>query len=91
MENQMKFTEEELSNIKTIRDKNTAIVLDLGQNELETFTLTNRLKELEAEKLGLQANYLQLRMDEQQLVQELNKKYGSGTVDIESGVFIPNK
>ena len=91
MENQMKFTEEELQRVKTIRDKNTAIVLDLGQNELETFTLSNRLKELETEKQSLQSNYLQLRMDEQQLVQELNKKYGAGTVDIESGVFIPNK
>jgi hypothetical protein len=91
MENQMKFTEEELQSVKTIRDKNTAIVLDLGQNELETFTLSNRLKELETEKQSLQSNYLQLRMDEQQLVQELNKKYGAGTVDIESGVFIPNK
>ena len=91
MENQMKFTEEELQSVKTIRDKNTAIVLDLGQNELETFTLSNRLKELETEKQSLQSNYLQLRMDEQQLVQELNKKYGAGPVDIESGVFIPNK
>lgn len=91
MQDQIKFTEEELLSIKSIRDKNTALVLDLGQNELESFTLTNRLKELEIEKHALQSNYIQLRKDEQQLVQELNKKYGSGTVDIESGVFIPNK
>jgi len=91
MQDQIKFTEEELLSIKSIRDKNTALVLDLGQNELESFTLTNRLKELETEKQTLQSNYIQLRKDEQQLVQELNKKYGSGTVDIESGVFIPNK
>ena len=91
MQDQIKFTEEELLSIKSIRDKNTALVLDLGQNELESFTLTNRLKELEIEKQSLQSNYIQLRKDEQQLVQELNKKYGSGTVDIESGVFIPNK
>ena len=87
----MKFTEEELNNIKTLRDKNTALVLDFGQNELESFTLTARLKELENEKQQLQSNYLQLQQDELSLIQELNVKYGSGTVDIESGVFIPNK
>ena len=90
MENQMKFTEDELNKIKTIRDNNTAIVLDLGQNELETFSLTARLKELETEKQKLQSSYVQLRQDERNLIQELNVKYGSGTVDIESGVFIPN-
>lgn len=89
MENEIKFTEEELTNIKALRDKNTAIVLDLGQNELETFTLNTRLKELENEKQTLQSSYLQLQHDERALVQELNKKYGSGTVDVESGVFIP--
>lgn len=90
MENQVKFTEDELNKIKTIRDNNTAIVLDLGQNELETFSLTARLKELETEKQKLQSSYVQLRQDERNLIQELNVKYGSGTVDIESGVFIPN-
>ena len=90
MENQIKFSEDELNKIKTIRDNNTAIVLDLGQNELETFSLATRLKELETEKQKLQSNYLQLRQDERNLIQELNAKYGSGTVDIESGVFIPN-
>ena len=90
MENQIKFSEDELNKIKTIRDNNTAIVLDLGQNELETFSLATRLKELETEKQKLQSNYLQLRQDERNLIQELNTKYGSGTVDIESGVFIPN-
>lgn len=90
MENQVKFSEDELNKIKTIRDNNTAIVLDLGQNELETFSLTTRLKELETEKQKLQSSYLQLRQDERNLIQELNAKYGSGTVDIESGVFIPN-
>lgn len=91
MENQIKFTDDELNNIKTLRDKSTAIVLDFGQNELEVFTLNNRLKELENEKQQLQSTYLQLQQNERALIQELNKKYGSGTVDIESGVFIPSK
>lgn len=91
MEEQIKFTEEELTGIKTIRDENTSLLLEFGQNELETYNLNIRLKELETEKQNLQSKYHQLQQQERDLVQNLNTKYGAGTVDIESGVFIPNK
>lgn len=91
MEEQIKFTEEELTSIKTIREENTSLLLEFGQNELETYNLNTRLKELETEKQNLQSKYHQLQQQERDLVQNLNTKYGAGTVDIESGVFIPNK
>ena len=91
MEQQIKFTEEELTGIKTIRDENTSLILEFGQNEVETYNLNTRLKELETEKQNLQSKYHQLQQQERELVQNLNTKYGAGTVDIESGVFIPNK
>ena len=91
MNEQIKFTEEELTGIKTIRDENTTLLLEFGQNELETYNLNSRLKELETEKQNLQSKYHQLQQQERDLVQNLNTKYGAGTVDIESGVFIPNK
>ena len=91
MENQIKFTEEELNNIKTIRDQSTELVLDFGQVELDLFVVNKRLTDLQAEKEKLQSTYIDLQTREQSLIQELNTKYGSGTVDIESGVFIPNK
>jgi hypothetical protein len=39
----------------------------------------------------LEAQFFSIQERERVLVQSLNEKYGSGTVDIESGVFIPNK
>jgi predicted nuclease with TOPRIM domain len=91
MENQIKFTEEELQGIKTLQDDSTQIVMESGQLELELYSLNNRLKVLENEKSILQDRYQVLQDRERKLVQDLNTKYGSGTVDIESGVFIPNK
>jgi predicted nuclease with TOPRIM domain len=91
MENQIKFTEEELQSIKTLQDDSTQIVMEFGQIELALLNNTKQLKALESEKSRLQERYQSLTSQEQQLVQELNTKYGSGTVDIESGVFIPNK
>ena len=91
MENQIKFTEEELQNIKSIQDDNTQLIMESGQLELELYSLNTRLKVLDNEKSMLHDRYTVLRDREQKLVQELNTKYGSGTVDIESGVFIPTK
>jgi predicted nuclease with TOPRIM domain len=91
MENQIKFTEEELQSIKTLQDDSTQIVMEFGQIELALLNNIKQLKALESEKSRLQERYQSLTSQEQQLVQELNTKYGSGTVDIESGVFIPNK
>jgi hypothetical protein len=91
MENQIKFTEEELNDIKSMREDNTSLILEFGQIEVDTHTLNARLKELEVEKQNLQTKYFELQQRERNLVQVLNEKYGAGTVDIESGVFIPNK
>lgn len=91
MENEIKFTEEELQSIKSLQDESTQIVMEFGQIELALLNNANQLKALESEKSRLQERYQSLTSQEQQLVQELNTKYGSGTVDIESGVFIPNK
>jgi hypothetical protein len=91
MENQIKFTDEELNDIKSMREDNTSLILEFGQIEVDTCTLNARLKELEVEKQNLQTKYFELQQRERNLVQVLNEKYGAGTVDIESGVFIPNK
>lgn len=91
MENQIKFTEEELQDIKTLQDDSSQIVLEFGQLELAILNNTAQLKMLESEKIKLQDRYNTLSTRERQLVDSLNTKYGSGTVDIESGVFIPNK
>ena len=44
MENQIKFTDEELQNIKSIQDDNTQLIMESGQLELELYSLNTRLK-----------------------------------------------
>ena len=38
-----------------------------------------------------QQEYTELQQQERDLVKTLNSKYGTGTVDLESGEFIPSK
>ena len=91
MENEIKFTEEELRNIKTIQDDGYTLVSEFGQLEIERFVINRKLQELDEMREKLEAQFFSVQERERVLVQSLNEKYGSGTVDIESGVFIPNK
>ena len=84
-----KFTEEELKSITEIRDTNAQITSELGQIELQLFLLDEQLKEFNDYKSNLQIQFKNLQTTESELVQSLNEKYGKGTVDINTGEFIP--
>lgn len=81
MENQ-KLTQEELGKIQELQEKNRALVLELGEISLIKLGLERRSEN--AEKfLG------ELREEEQAFGKELSEKYGDGTVDLQSGEFVP--
>lgn len=84
-----KFTDEELKNITEIRDGNSRIISDLGQIELQTFLINDQLNELGKMKDALQEQFKNLQAKETELISQLNEKYGIGTVDINTGEFIP--
>ncbi len=84
-----KFTEEELKSITDIRDGNSRIISDLGQVELQVFMVTEELEKLEEMKSKLQIQFKNLQVQESELISQLNEKYGIGTVDINTGEFIP--
>ena len=84
-----KFTEEELKSITEIRDTNAQITSELGQIELQLFLLDEQLKEFNDYKSNLQIQFKNLQTTESELVQSLNEKYGKGTVDINTGEFVP--
>ena len=39
----------------------------------------------------LRDKFLGTQQDEQKFIEELNEKYGDGSLDLESGTFTPNK
>jgi chromosome segregation ATPase len=89
MSQEIKFTQEELDQIKQIQDKNTEIVFTLGETELEIRLLKQQLESLEIERERIHSSFADLRKQERSIVEELNKKYGAGQVDLQSGIFIP--
>ena len=90
MSEQIKLTDEELSQIKQIQDENTRIIFQLGEIELELRILEQRVQELNTLRNTTHTDYTSLRNREKELVQSLSTKYGAGQVDLESGAFVAN-
>ena len=89
MSENKKFTQDELAKIVELRESNSQKISEFGQVELEILLTNQRLSALANAKAKLQEEYVGLQDKEKELVKELNDKYGSGTVDLESGEFIP--
>jgi hypothetical protein len=90
MSKEIKFTDEELTSIKELRDAHANKVLEFGRVKVELLLTEQRLNSLKDAEENIQNDYVGLQEKEQELVQKLNEKYGAGTVDLESGTFSPS-
>tara|TARA_R110002051_G_scaffold103170_2_gene174859 strand:- start:606 stop:884 length:279 start_codon:yes stop_codon:yes gene_type:complete len=84
-----KFTEEELKEISQLREANVTKITEFGQLELELLLTNQRLEVLESTKIDIKNQYIALQEKEKELVTTFNEKYGTGTVDLASGEFVP--
>jgi hypothetical protein len=83
MDKKTKFSEEELNELKEIRDSYEFITHELGQMELQKIFILEKDKEI-------RENLKILKEREVKQADKLQKKYGVGTLDIETGEFIPS-
>jgi hypothetical protein len=91
MSETQKFTKEELEQITELRNANASKINEFGQVELELLLANQRIEQLDAAKAELRKAYIALQNKERDLVKQLNQKYGTGTVDLDSGEFVPQK
>jgi predicted nuclease with TOPRIM domain len=83
-----KLSNEELEELKSIQSKYLELTAQLGQVNLEKISLTLALQSIEEELSKLQGVFLELKELESKIQQAFTKKYGIGTVNLESGEFI---
>jgi outer membrane receptor protein involved in Fe transport len=82
MENQ-KLTQEELTTLQELQQNGRIIIEELGQIEVAKFSLEQRRTKAE--------QFLQdIQKQEQEFVQNITNKYGVGSVNPETGEFIPS-
>ena len=85
----VKFTEEEISQVKGFRESFSQITARLGEIEIENIILKSQQNNLDKFKAEEEAKYVKLRADEIKLAGELKEKYGDGEFDLETGIFTP--
>tara|TARA_R100001591_G_scaffold112091_1_gene124243 strand:+ start:942 stop:1217 length:276 start_codon:yes stop_codon:yes gene_type:complete len=86
-----KFTQEELDRINVVREEYDKKIGEIGVANVELMLTEKRVSELHDFIEKLKSEYLQCQQQETTLVEELNKKYGSGTIDLLSGEFTPTE
>ena len=77
-----KLTEQELAEIKTLRESFNTTYSNIG-------VLTVRIKELEEEKERLYELIGNLKESESKIYETLKTTYGDGMVDLNTGEFTP--
>jgi hypothetical protein len=80
----VRFTEEEMKEIKDIREAYERLTLSLGQLYLQKRELDNSERRINTELENTENA-------EKVVLQKILQKYGEGTVDPDTGVFTPRK
>ena len=86
-----KLTDEELSSVKGLREQIISVISIVGQLKLTYDLMEEDLTTVKSKLNEQVTKYKELLVKERTLVEELLKKYGMGSLDVETGVFTPEK
>lgn len=79
-----KFTEKELTTLKTLQTKSQNATIKFGQLYLSKLRL-------EEQETLLKNHVREIEQEETKVAQELSNKYGKGSINIETGEFTPTE
>ena len=86
---EIKFTEEEMKSITELQQTYSTIQNTLGQLSVSRIRLEQDLDSLDEAESRLKNDFNEIQQKERTFVDSINKKYGDGNLDINSGVFTP--
>lgn len=90
MADEIKFTEDELKSLNELRETYGKVQADFGALKVRRLVLDQQLEELDNADEAVHKAYTDNQETERKLVEELNEKYGPGSLNPETGVFTPN-
>ena len=89
MSEEVKFTEEEISSIKEIRETYFAIKNTFGQLGVSRLRVEQDMEAIDKATDNLKKTYTETQEKERNIVDNITKKYGDGQFDLETGTFTP--
>ena len=75
--------------IKAAEKASKSVIRDFG--EVEKLQVEQRARVIDESKVLIENDYNKLLVRERELLDNLNKKYGAGNLDLEKGEFTPVK
>ena len=89
MSDTKKFTDEELKEVQSLRDRMSKLVANFGELKLEQILHEQKSENIKKADEDLNNEYSDIQTKEMELVKVFNEKYGRGTLDLDSGTFTP--
>ena len=86
-----KFTEGEMKTIQSIQDSYFEVQNDFGKLNLAKIKLEQQFDDLDVADDDLTKKFIDIQEEEKKFLNDITKKYGEGSLNPETGVFIPNK
>ena len=86
---EVKFSDEELQSLRELQDGYSEKSAQFGQLKVQKLLVQQQLDALEGTEVQFESDYSDLQKQEQEIVKQLNEKYGPGNLDPATGVFTP--
>ena len=87
---EVKFSEEELTKIKDFQQRYINVQMGFGQAEITRTRLDEQFNNVDVFVDELRTKLSEIQTEERSFIEGVNKKYGDGVLDPESGVFTPS-
>jgi len=86
---EVKFTEDEMKDIESLQQTYVGIQNAFGQLGVARIRLENQINDLNLSEENIRKQFLDTQTKERDFVDTINKKYGDGNLDLNTGVFTP--
>ena len=85
-----KLGKQDIDSIKNIQDQFAECTNILGLLQIDQNALNTQLIQVDEKKNEIFSKLDQLRSEEQDLIKNLEEKYGQGQINLQEGTFTPN-
>jgi len=84
-----KLDKEHLDEIQALRDSFAQNSQLLGNLYIEEFSLQQQLRQIDAQREEQMKRFVDLRKQEEELLEKMRNRYGDGQINIGQGTFTP--
>ena len=89
MAKEIKFTDDELKTLGDLQVSYNTITNKFGQLTIAKLNIDRQLELLDDENIEFSTNWVDVREEEQGVLNNITEKYGPGQLDPQTGIFTP--